>query len=65
MAPVGVITVNVNGVRAAARKGGIAWVGEQLRSGVATVACIQEVRATTSQLAEVLEEQGVLEEVEA
>lgn len=59
MAPLGVISVNVNGVRAAARKGGMAWVGDQLRSGAATVACIQEVRATTSQFLEVLEEQGL------
>lgn len=55
----GVISVNVNGVRAAAKKGGIAWVGEQLRSGAATVACLQEVRATTEQLHEVLEAEGL------
>ena len=59
MAPVGVMSVNVNGVRAAARKGGIAWIGQQLRSGVITVACLQEVRATDAQLAEVLADEGL------
>jgi exodeoxyribonuclease-3 len=54
-----VMTVNVNGVRAAARKGGIAWISEQLRSGSVQVVCLQEVRATTHQLEEVLEEQGL------
>lgn len=59
MAPLGVMSVNVNGVRAAARKGGIAWIGEQLRSGKVTVACLQEVRATDNQLHEVLAEEGL------
>jgi exodeoxyribonuclease-3 len=59
MAPFAVMTVNVNGVRAAARKGGIAWVGEQLRSGAVDVVCIQEVRATGDQLSQVLDEQGL------
>jgi len=53
------MTVNVNGVRAAARKGGIAWIGEQLRSGAVVVACLQEVRATTAQLHEVLADAGL------
>lgn len=59
MPQLGVLTVNVNGVRAASRKGGIAWVGEQLRSGAVTVACLQEVRATTSQFLEVLADEGM------
>ena len=59
MAPLGVMSVNVNGVRAAARKGGIAWIGEQLRSGRVAVACLQEVRATNNQLQEVLVELGL------
>jgi exodeoxyribonuclease-3 len=49
----GVLTVasaNVNGVRAAARRGGIAW----LDALDADVVCLQEVRATDSQLAEAL-----------
>lgn len=54
-----VTTVNVNGVRAAARKGGMAWIGERLRSGAVQVVCLQEVRATTGQLVEVLQEQGL------
>lgn len=53
------MSVNVNGVRAAARKGGLAWIGEQLRSGKVAVACLQEVRATNNQLQEVLEELGL------
>lgn len=59
MAPLGVMSVNVNGVRAAARKGGIAWIGEQLRTGKVAVACLQEVRATNNQLHEVLAEEGL------
>jgi exodeoxyribonuclease-3 len=54
-----VMTVNVNGVRAAARKGGIAEIGQQIRSGALQVACLQEVRATTKQLEEVLQQQGL------
>ena len=53
-----VITVNVNGVRAAARRGGMAWIREQLDTGAAHVVCLQEVRATTKQLLEVLDEDG-------
>ena len=52
-------TVNVNGVRAAARKGGLAWLKEELESGRTTVACLQEVRATTEQLHEALAEEGL------
>ena len=54
-----VTTVNVNGVRAAAKKGGLAWLGEELASGRVQVACLQEVRATTEQLHEVLADQGL------
>ena len=59
MAPFGVTTVNVNGVRAAARKGGIAWLGQRLRSGDVSVVCMQEVRATTDQFLEVLRDEGL------
>lgn len=45
-----VVTVNVNGIRAAARRGGLPWLA---RSG-ADVICLQEVRATTEQLHEAL-----------
>ena len=41
-----VVTANVNGIRATARRGGLEWLAE---SG-ADVICLQEVRATTEQL---------------
>lgn len=45
-----VVTANVNGIRAAERRGGIDWLVE---SG-ADVICLQEVRSTREQLEEVL-----------
>jgi exodeoxyribonuclease-3 len=45
-----VVTVNVNGIRAAARRGGLDWL-HQIK---ADVICLQEVRATHAQLHEVL-----------
>ncbi|MEY5145506.1 MAG: hypothetical protein RL745_875 [Actinomycetota bacterium] len=45
-----VITANVNGIRAAARRGGLDW----LHQADADVICLQEVRATHEQLHEVL-----------
>jgi exodeoxyribonuclease III len=50
-----VVTANVNGIRAAARRGGLAW----LAASGAEVMCLQEVRATDDQLAEVLDEAGL------
>jgi exodeoxyribonuclease-3 len=50
-----VVTANVNGVRAAARRGGLAW----LAASGADVLCLQEVRASDEQLAEVLAEAGL------
>ncbi len=50
MAPLRVVTANVNGIRAAQRRGGIDWLG----AIQADVICLQEVRATTQQLQEVL-----------
>ncbi|MDO9485564.1 MAG: exodeoxyribonuclease III [Actinomycetota bacterium] len=47
-----VLTINVNGIRAANRHGGLDWLAE---SG-ADVICMQEVRATHEQLHEVLKE---------
>jgi len=47
-----VLTVNVNGIRAAARHGGLEW----LAAADADVICMQEVRATHEQLHEVLRE---------
>lgn len=41
-----VVTANVNGVRAAARRGGLSW----LAAANADVLCLQEVRATAEQL---------------
>ena len=46
-----VITANVNGIRAAVRRGGLDW----LASAQADVICLQEVRATTDQLVEQLQ----------
>lgn len=52
-----VITANVNGVRAAARKGGIA----QMRDLAPDIVTLQEVRADSAQLAHVLADEGLLE----
>ena len=49
------VTANVNGVRAAARRGGMTW----LKDSRADVICLQEVRATHEQLHEVLAETGL------
>lgn len=45
-----VITANVNGIRAAVRRGGLDW----LQAAKADVICLQEVRATHEQLHEAL-----------
>ncbi len=45
-----VVTVNVNGIRATARRGGLEW----LANSNPDVICMQEVRATTEQLKEAL-----------
>ncbi len=50
-----VVTANVNGIRAAARRGGIAW----LAASDADVICLQEVRATDEQLAAALGDGGL------
>ena len=47
-----IVTANVNGIRAAERRGGLAWLG----ATNADVICLQEVRATHEQLHEVLRE---------
>lgn len=47
-----VITANVNGIRAAARRGGLEWLAD----ADADVICLQEVRATHEQLHAVLQE---------
>ncbi|KRE43808.1 exodeoxyribonuclease III [Knoellia sp. Soil729] len=49
------ITANVNGIRAAARRGGLRWLGEQN----ADVIALQEVRASDEQLREVLADGGL------
>lgn len=54
-----VTSVNVNGVRAAARKGGLERLGDSLASGEVQVVCLQEVRATDEQLREVLAAAGL------
>ena len=50
-----VVTANVNGIRAAARRGGLAWLAE----AAPDVMCLQEVRATHAQLHEALAESGL------
>ena len=55
----GVISANANGVRASLKRGGFEWIKSQLDSGVADVVCLQEVRATTQQLREVLATAGL------
>jgi exodeoxyribonuclease-3 len=50
-----VVTANVNGIRAAARRGGLAW----LAASGADAFCLQEVRATDDQLAECLADAGL------
>lgn len=47
-----VVTANLNGIRAAERRGGLDW----LHASKADVLCFQEVRATEDQVAEVLAE---------
>lgn len=49
------ITANVNGIRAAARRGGLAW----LDGAGADIICLQEVRATHAQVHEQLAESGL------
>lgn len=53
------ITVNVNGIRAAAKKGGLDWVRNQLESGSAQIVAMQEVRANPAQTMTALEETGL------
>jgi exodeoxyribonuclease-3 len=52
--PVRLISANVNGIRAAARRRGLAWLAAQRPD----VLCLQEVRASDAQLAQVLGEGG-------
>ncbi len=48
------ISANVNGIRAAARRGGLSWLAEQRPDAL----CLQEIRATDAQLADALGEAG-------
>jgi exodeoxyribonuclease-3 len=50
-----VVTANVNGIRAALRRGGLAWLG----ACGADVLCLQEVRATAEQVDEALGAAGL------
>lgn len=50
-----VVTANVNGVRAAARRGGLEWLAAQEPD----VLCLQEVRASDEQLAQALDAAGL------
>ncbi|WP_270886339.1 exodeoxyribonuclease III [Pedococcus sp. 5OH_020] len=48
------ICANVNGIRAAARRGGVRWLADQRPD----VLCLQEVRASDAQLSQVLQDGG-------
>ena len=50
-----VVTANVNGIRAAERRGGVGW----LAASGADVICLQEVRATHEQLHEAIADSGL------
>lgn len=50
-----IVTANVNGIRAAARRGGLDWLADAKPD----VVCLQEVRATHEQLHEVLADSPV------
>ena len=50
-----VVSANVNGIRAAARRGAVAW----LQGSAPDVLCLQEVRASDTDLAKVLAEVGL------
>lgn len=50
-----VVTANVNGIRAAARRGGLDW----LTDAAADIICLQEVRATHEQTHEQLQASGL------
>jgi exodeoxyribonuclease III len=54
MSAMRVITANVNGIRAAVRRGGLSW----LLQAEPDVLCLQEVRASDEQLAQALREGG-------
>lgn len=49
-----VISANVNGIRAAARRGGLSWLAD----AAPDVLCLQEVRASDAQLARALDDGG-------
>ena len=54
-----VVTINVNGVRASLRNGGLDWLKDQNKKGRADIVCMQEVRANDEQLAESLDAAGL------
>jgi exodeoxyribonuclease III len=54
-----ITTVNVNGIRAAARKGGLEWVKNQLERDAVQVFAMQEVRANEAQTQAALAEAGL------
>ena len=54
-----VVTVNVNGVRATLKRGGLDWLREANVRGNADIICMQEVRATTQELQAALDEAGM------
>lgn len=56
---VSVVTANVNGIRAAHKRGGVQWLLQQHERGLADIICLQEVRASDDQLEEVLVEAGM------
>ncbi|MEN9923679.1 MAG: hypothetical protein RIS09_1193 [Actinomycetota bacterium] len=54
-----VISVNLNGIRAAHKNGGLDWLKEQIDTGQADIVCLQEVRANDEQFLETLAAAGL------
>jgi len=54
-----VVSVNLNGIRAAHKNGGLDWIKSLVDSGKADIFCFQEVRANDEQFLETLEAAGL------
>jgi exodeoxyribonuclease-3 len=54
-----IVTINVNGVRASLRNGGLEWLLAEHKKKRADIICMQEVRANDEQLAESLAAAGM------
>ena len=54
-----VVSVNLNGIRAAHKNGGLDWIKQLVDAGRADIICLQEVRANDEQFHETLEAAGL------